>query len=397
MDEIVRVSIRGTTTKNLLFAFLILMLGFAPAVGAQAQQAVPQRQNARDSHRGVSVTLLSYNVDNLFDATANGTEYPEFRPSSGRWTDRLYRVRLENTARVISDSVPHGPDIVVLQEIENQAVLKTLADEYLRRGGYRYSVMVPVPGSAINVGVLSRFPVTGVLAHEVRAETTHPLRNILEVTIDVHGVPLTLFACHWKAKSGGALRTEEARRIAAHIIITRMGRILQANPSAEALVVGDLNESEDEYERIGGQYRTAIINVDPHEPSTGVDPAHIPSDYAKDSIFVVDHAADLAPVVRALGGESAGHLVLFSPWGSVRNGSDSGSYWYRGSWETIDQFLLAPGLLDNHGLTLAGFDVVTRDYLVNRLGHPRKWQSRIGSGYSDHLPILLTLTVLKPQ
>jgi len=334
---------------------------------------------AQNRAAGSRVTVLAYNVDNLFDSTLDGTEYPEYRPRQGGWSDRLYRERLANTAKVIRESTGGGPDIVVLEEVENQSVLEALANRYLKPLGYSSYVMVPVAGSAINVGLLTRFAVTSVRAHKVLADTRHPLRNILEVTLDVRGVPLTLFACHWKAKSGGSQATEEGRRIAAHIIITRMEALLRARPDAEVMVVGDLNESVNEYERTGGQYQTALIDLD----GTKLSP-ELAGSYSRDSIFVVDRPDEMRTVPEA--------LVLYSPWGTVPQGT--GSYWYRGTWETIDQFLLGPGLVDGRGLSFNGFQVVDKGYLVNRLGHPAAWRTSAGSGYSDHLPILLTLSVV---
>ena len=347
---------------------LLALLGFA--VASAPAQTTAVRPN---------VTVLAYNVDNLFDATPDGTEYPEYRPRQGGWTDRLYRERLANTAKVIRESTAGGPDIVVLEEVENPAVLQTLANRYLKQLGYGSYVMVPVAGSAINVGILTRFAVTSVRAHKVLADTRHPLRNILEVTLDVRGVPLTLFACHWKAKSGGSQVTEEGRRIASHIIITRMQALLRARPDAEVMVVGDLNESVNEYERTGGQYQTALIDLD----GTTLSP-ELAGSYAHDSIFVVDKPDEMHMVPEA--------LVLYSPWGTVPPGT--GSYWYRGTWETIDQFLLGPGLVDRRGLSFTGFQVVDKGYLINRLGHPAAWRTSAGSGYSDHLPILLTLSII---
>ena len=359
-------------------------------------RAVSQEGNASSPPRG-TISILAYNVDNLFDAHADGTEYPEFNPTRGRWNDRLYHLRLENTAKVIRDSVPGGPDVVVLEEIENEHVLRTLADQYLSGLGFRQMVMVPVRRSAINVGVLTRFPVTELKAHEVYTGPGHPLRNILELHIDCAGTPLVLFACHWKSKSGGARETEQGRLLASRIIVSRVRDILRENPAADVVVGGDLNESVDEYERVGGAYQTAIVDLE-KMPAL---PAPLPRRFAQDSIFAAETTGELDSFAGS-GQQSDRPVVMFSPWGSVRptpaaqssaaQSSAQGSYWFRGTWETIDQFLLSPGLLDERGFSFRSFKVVAPAFLLNRSGHPESWQNARSSGYSDHLPILLTLT-----
>ncbi len=334
-----------------------------------------------------SVTILAYNVENLFDAVSDGTEYPEFNPARGKWDDHRYHLRLENTARVIRAAVSGGPDIVVFEEIENRNVLRTLADRYLAGLGYRTMAMVPVPRSATNVGVLSRFPVTDVRAHEVYTGPGHPLRNILELHIDCGGTPLVLFACHWKSKSGGAEQTEDGRLLAARIIVNRMREILAADPSADVVVAGDLNENVDEYERVGGAYQTAIIAVD----GNGAPLPPFPARFIQESIFAVHSPAELSRYAPSDASTTA-PMVLFSPWGSSAAAGGEGSYWYRGDWETIDQFLLSPGLFDLSGFVFDSFRVAAPDFALNRLGHPASWESSRAKGYSDHLPILLTLS-----
>ena len=48
------------------------------------------------------ITVISWNVCNLFDSTDNGTEYAEFDPSGDEWGRELYLLRLNNTASVLN-------------------------------------------------------------------------------------------------------------------------------------------------------------------------------------------------------------------------------------------------------------------------------------------------------
>ncbi len=395
--------IRTSGKRGILFAALAIFALVAGVLSAEGRQ----------SRAGSVVTIVAYNVENLFDSRTDGTEYPEFNPTRGKWNDNLFHLRLENISRAIRESVSGGPDVVVLEEIENPNVLRTLANDYLGSLGYRSMVMVPVARSAINVGVLTRFPVSSLKAHEVHTGPGHPLRNILEIHLDCGGVPLVLFACHWKSKSGGSRESEDERVLASRIIVGRMREILARDPAADVVVAGDLNENVDEYERVGGTYQTAIIALEGSRKSETA----LSLRMVENSIFVADGADDL---LRAASPGAAGSLpppvTMFSPWvsksapaasssttiiqpdspastGSASNGvAPTGSYWYRGDWETIDQFLLSPGLLDNAGLTYESFRVVASSFLLNRVGHPYSWNTARAKGFSDHLPILLTLT-----
>jgi endonuclease/exonuclease/phosphatase family metal-dependent hydrolase len=315
------------------------------------------------------ISVLSYNVQNLFDDVDDGTEYRDYDPGAGNWDTARYHAKLSAIATVITTAEAEGPTIVALQEVENAAALRELAETYLQRAGYRELVLVPAPGSAVNNAVLSKLPVTRVQSHGVAdVGSRYPLRDILEVWIDTGHEPLALFVNHWKSRSGGAESTERMRRAAARVVAERVRRLTASNPDVQLLVAGDLNISVDEYDRVDGAYRTALMPLaDAAAPSV-------------DSHLHVTFEPASARVTPRL-------VALYSPW--KRSGTP-GSYVYRGSWETIDHFLLAPNLVDGADWSFDGFAVVRETFMMDASGAPRRW--RDGSGYSDHFPILLTLT-----
>jgi hypothetical protein len=66
---------------------------------------------------------------------------------------------------------------------------------------------------------------------------------------------------------------------------------------------------------------------------------------------------------------------------------------FRGSWQTPDHVLLAPGLRDRRGFRWppGAFRVVRPPFLLEAgSGFPRRFAS---GGASDHLPLLLSLRV----
>jgi len=309
---------------------------------------------------GTEVSILSYNVHNLFDDADDGTEYPEFDPSGGKWTQADYFAKLEKVAKVIVESVSGGPDLVAFVEIENSKVLEDLDFRHLRELGYRFVAAAPGADAPVRVGILSRLKVSGIRSHEP-ANAGFPQRKVLEAELDAGGVPLFVFVCHFKAKSEGAEATENSRRLAARLVRRRIADLLSRDPAAEIVVLGDLNENVDEYERVNRAYPTAIL------PEEGV------SDDGSPSALIVTGN-------RAAGGAPD---LLYSPW--LEDPPFPGSYWYRGGWESLDHFLLSRGLLDRNGLGFLSFDVLRPSFLLDAEGRPKV-------EYSDHLPILVKLS-----
>ncbi|MDR1626927.1 MAG: endonuclease/exonuclease/phosphatase family protein [Spirochaetia bacterium] len=310
-----------------------------------------------ESAAGDGYAFLSYNVCNLFDDVRDGTEYAEFDPEGGRWTPADYAQKLKNVGRVIAESVPGGPDFVALVEIENDKALADLAAGPLGDLGYRWGATLPTAGSAIRVGFLSRFPVKDLRGHTPPSSGFFQ-RAFLELSLDLDGEALTVFICHFKAKSEGDAATENSRRLAADVLVRRIGEI--RSPGGQILVLGDLNENIDEYERKAGAYPTALM------PASGAS------------------AGSLLPLYVSGGREEAsleGQVVFYSPW--LDDPPFPGSYYYRG-WETIDHTLVSAGLLDDAGLVFDSFDVIRGGFMLGASGAPKK-------EYSDHLPVLLRM------
>ena len=47
-------------------------------------------------------SIVSYNVQNLMDASLDGTEYDEYKPSGG-WTENAYNTRMKRLSEVLHD------------------------------------------------------------------------------------------------------------------------------------------------------------------------------------------------------------------------------------------------------------------------------------------------------
>ena len=153
-----------------------------------------------------SITVMSWNVENLFDDVDNGSEYYQFDPGNGDWDYDCFTSKASAIADVITSSVTGGPDVVLLQEIENQNALEHLNTNYLKALEYPYLCFFPTENSAIGIAVLSRLKITSVNNHSVFLNGYRCGRNIAEVHLSTgeEAEEIIIFINHWKSKLGGA-------------------------------------------------------------------------------------------------------------------------------------------------------------------------------------------------
>jgi endonuclease/exonuclease/phosphatase family metal-dependent hydrolase len=329
---------------------------------------------------------MTYNASNLFDDQVDGTEYsPYGNGPSGVWTTARFKAKLAAVARVIKSAFPGGPDVVALQEVENLNTLNQLCERHLQGLHYNYRFMYPLAHSAHQCALLSRYPFksTGaLLPGEWHGES---LRAILEAELSIRGETLHLFVNHWKAKSEGDAVTEAGRLRSAEKLISRLKSILQTNPLADIVVLGDFNEDLDEFIKAKGKYQTAFIpaaNELPLPAAAGV--------ISASSLFLTADAAGLEA-------HAPGAVCLYDPWYET-TGPARGSYVFRGQWLTPDHILITRGLFDEAGLYYrpSQFNTLRPEFLLDpRTGFPLKPGLQTNP-FSDHLPLLLTLAISPP-
>ena len=325
-----------------------------------------------------TISIMEYNVENLFDMVDNGMEYPEFKPNANNWTRSTFQTKLENTASVIA--ALHA-DVAVLLEIENENAVSELQKVLKeKKCPYPFRALGDKPNRTITIPViLSRFPLFAVVKYATPLQGTPEIsRNLLEANVFLGADTLKIFACHWPSKK----EKESARVSAAQVLKTRLEQLL---PKTPYILAGDFNENYDESSTFHTQ------NLDDTHGTTGLN--HILRTAAKQSGCLVDYVTKKN--IHGLGG-----LRHFDPWLDIAEEKRMSEI-FRHQNNTPDHLLLCPALLDSSGLSYVdcSFRVFTWDARLLMNGEPYRWQLRFenkqkihrAEGFSDHLPIVLQL------
>ena len=195
-----------------------------------------------------ALKVLSYNVQNLFDTVDNPkTNDEEFTPQGAQaWTERVLKDKIKNLGKVIS---AESPDIIAVQEVENQAILERLTKEGLKKQGYVATLAGPSDDlRGIRNGIISRFPIASTKSHRVWRESwaapgEKPMftRDILEVTLATPNHEVTVLVSHWPSRKGGAAR-EVVRLEVAEQMTAIIEGIVRDNPKRLVISLGDFND-----------------------------------------------------------------------------------------------------------------------------------------------------------
>lgn len=224
---------RGFTAKS---AVLCVLGVFAGCQGRPEAVA----ESSRDR-----LTIMTYNVENLFDTRddpgrkdetflpilnkenpAHKARCAEIKRRSRRqaclswdWSEKTLRIKMSRLAGVILQvNQGRGPDILVLQEVENRAVLEQLREEFLGPAEYRPSILIEGGDiRGIDQAILSRLdPVGSPRLHQIpfsgmTARQRSAQRGVLEAVYRLPGEgTLSVFAVHLPAPYHPRRHTDRA-------------------------------------------------------------------------------------------------------------------------------------------------------------------------------------------
>lgn len=165
--------------------------------------------------------IATYNVENLFDDKISGSEYSDFK--SNRWNSAKYQQKLRKISRVLREL---NADVVALNEIENENVIKELAN----LSGYKFYKFATLKGSPVGLGLLSRYRISDSQIYVVPDVKTRP---ILMSRVEFEGHSIEFFIAHFPAA-----KNPLKHRIAAANTMKKA-----VKNSKNGVILGDLNSN----------------------------------------------------------------------------------------------------------------------------------------------------------
>lgn len=207
--------------------------------------------------------VVSYNVENLFhpkhdtvciDSTTfiEKDDYEWTPEGERRWSYTRYYRKVENIARVLTNIGEwDGVDIVGLQEVENAMVVKRLCYT-LRRGEYDFVHYESPDRRGIDVALIykkGRVDTIATRAIKVKGERVNGerliTRDILYVCAQIDKRDTVhFFVCHLPSQRGGAAESEWKRRVAKEVLEEAVDSVFRVQAEAKIVVMGDMNAED---------------------------------------------------------------------------------------------------------------------------------------------------------
>lgn len=285
-----------------------------------------------------SLTIISYNVENLFDYEHDSLKNDSsFLPNGNHhWTYYRYQTKLDRISQVLVNiSGWESAALIGLCEVENERCLKDLCYR-LKRFRYKYIHYESADERGVDVALLYD-------STKVEVLNSKPLHVDLGVdnTRDILYVSALLakkdtfhvMVCHLPSRLGGSAATDWKREVAKQVLQHQIDSILQLQTYANIVVMGDMNSEP--IDDLHGLYNKMI--------------------------------------------------------GFER--TTKGTHKYQGIWSCLDQFYVSKNIQSTANVLIYAPDWLLEEdakYLGNQpmrtyVGY------RYHNGYSDHLPIVLQI------
>lgn len=342
-------------------AAVVLQLGCGQEGTTGRAEARPQEQPSLSPI--ASATVVTYNVENLFDTNDDPTLVgdDEYLPQGAlKWTDERYQAKLKHLAEAIAMTGDGLPMIIGLVEVENAQVVMDLAQTPpLDKGNYTLQHFDSPDERGIDVALLVQ---DGPFCRADRAEPLvvrlpgDATRDVLYARLLLaNGEALHVLVNHWPSRREGVQESEPKRMAAAAVVRKKVDAILSGDPDARIIVMGDLNDA-------------------PLDRSIRDGLAAASDTSSKDR--------DLYDLVN------------------LDERPNAGSHQFDGEWAYLDHIIVSRGMLwPRSGFHALSAGAVQDSRLL--FDHPRFGPSPnrtyggkgvYHGGYSDHLPVVLQLT-----
>ena len=236
-------------SKKLFFIAGFLILCF----GLWSQNKSEEPTTFDDQPReGKGVRIVFYNVENLFDIYDDSLKRDEeFTPEGkNRWNNYKYYKKQNNISKVLLNVGGwEAPGVIGLCEIENRFVLNHLVYKTsLKKFNYRIVHFDSPDRRGIDNAILYR-PEKFKPLYSKATRIDFPFakssrtRDILYVkALILNHDTIHLFINHWPSRWGGQAASEPKRMFVAKVQKEVVDSILKNNPSANIIIMGDLND-----------------------------------------------------------------------------------------------------------------------------------------------------------
>ncbi len=280
------------------------------------------------------IHVASYNVENLFDGLNQGSEYRDFKLGKNGWSKKMAEKKFANTVKAVKFI---NADILALQEIENKAILKRLAN----KTGFKYFAFTKPYRSPVGLGVLSKYPIVSYKSVNAGIRRT---RDFLHVSINIEGKKLGLWVVHFPTQ-----KHDKSKRLK---VAKTLRKAVLKSKEKDFLLLGDFN--------------TKISSKS---------------------------------ILQDTFGQLSNKQGFYDPWSEVSYENRYSQVFF-GKKSALDRIIISEGLLDGKGLEYKRDSLkVIKGFLSDKKGYPNRWKTsgkkhnrrHQGIGYSDHFPIMITI------
>ncbi|MEN2398266.1 endonuclease/exonuclease/phosphatase family protein [Flavobacterium sp. MC2016-06] len=332
-------------------------------------------------------TVAFYNFENLFDTKDDAfTNDDEWTPNGAQnWTEEKYHQKLKNLARVLSEigtpENPNAPTLIGGSEIENRDVLEDLLKEPKllpydygiihfdspdKRGIdvallYQKKYFKPTSFSNIPLYIYkNKAPIKIEKKEETEEDEVETVtqnnriftRDQLLITGFLEGEEISIIVNHWPSRSGGEKASSPFREAAGRLNRKIIDSLLQINPNAKVLTMGDLND---------GPFNKSIK-------------------------LALEAKAKKAEVPE---------FGMYNPFEEMAN-KGMGTIAFRDSWNIFDQIIMTESLIksDFSSFRFWKAGIFNKPYLIQNSGQYKGYPIRhtlTEVGFSDHFPVYVYL------
>jgi len=312
-----------------------------------------------DKINTTQLEFMFYNVENLFDCENDSlTKDDEFTVFGARkWNNYKLDKKIKMLSRAILASNDWKPPAVIaLCEIENKKVLELLIKESLLKA-YNYGIIHKDSKDLRGIDVAVIYDTLRIQAEFIKYYSINlsgrPSRDILYTKFIYREDSFHLLVNHWPSRYSGTLQSESSRLLACMKLKSVCDSVFTGNDMAKLIIMGDFNDN-------------------PNDKS-------------------LTELCDMS--------KSSGERFLFN----LMRDTKQGTHKFHGIWNIFDQIIISKVLLDSLESDLIVRSSVSQVKFLfesdeKYLGVKpfRTFRGfKYNGGYSDHLPILLTLRSLK--